>query len=295
MNTTDEQYLALCQHILENGVRKEDRTGTGTLSVFGHQMRFNLAEGFPLLTTKKVHFPAIAHELLWFLSGSTDIKYLLENNVNIWNGDAYRHFKEFYGNSIFGSKTFEEFIEYAKVKGFNLGPIYGAQWRSWDVDGQDTIDQIQNVINSIMFEPDSRRHIVSAWNVGDLKYKALPPCHLLFQFYVANGELSCQLYLRSSDVFLGLPFNIASYAMLVHMIAQVTDLAPGELVITIGDAHIYTNHIEQVKQQLKRKARSLPELKLDREVSCINDFAYEHFELINYNPHPAIKGEVSTG
>ncbi|MER2154753.1 MAG: thymidylate synthase [Solibacillus sp.] len=294
MNTADEQYLALCQHILENGVRKEDRTGTGTLSVFGHQMRFNLAEGFPLLTTKKVHFPAIAHELLWFLSGSTDIKYLLENNVNIWNGDAYRDYKEFGGPH----ETLDRagFLEKAKTYGYDMGPIYGAQWRSWKVDGEFlAIDQIQQVVDSILFNPDSRRHIVSAWNVGGLDEMALPPCHLLFQFYVANGKLSCQLYLRSSDVFLGLPFNIASYAMLVHMIAQVTDLTPGELVITIGDAHIYTNHIEQVKQQLKRKARSLPQLKLDKEISCINDFAYEHIEVINYKPHPAIKGEVSTG
>lgn len=294
MNTADEQYLALCQHILETGVRKGDRTGTGTLSVFGHQMRFGLAEGFPLLTTKKVHFPAIAHELLWFLSGSTDIKYLLENNVNIWNGDAYRDYKEFGGSHDTLNKG--DFLEKAKTYGYDMGPIYGVQWRSWKVDNKGlTIDQIQHVVDSILFNPDSRRHIVSAWNVGDLDEMALPPCHLLFQFYVANGKLSCQLYLRSSDVFLGLPFNIASYAMLVHMIAQVTDLTPGELVITIGDAHIYTNHIEQVKQQLKRKARSLPELKLSRDVSCINDFAYEHFELINYNPHPAIKGEVSTG
>jgi thymidylate synthase len=294
----DKQYLELCRHILENGTRKDDRTGTGTLSTFGYQMRFNLAEGFPLLTTKRVPFRIIAHELLWFLRGDTDIKYLLDNDVNIWNADAYRH----YCDSLGWKHSFEDFVRIAKDEGHDLGPIYGSQWRSWDVDlsSEDIdewviADQIANVIESIRTNPDSRRHIVSAWNVGELDDMALPPCHTLFQFYVADGKLSCQLYQRSGDVFLGVPFNIASYALLTHMIAHVTGLQVGEFVHTLGDAHIYTNHIEQVRTQLEREPRALPTLSFKRDVTDIDDFRYEDFEISGYDPHPPIKGEVSVG
>lgn len=262
-----KQYLKLCENILENGTLKEDRTGTGTISTFGYQMRFNLSEGFPLLTTKKLHVKSIIHELIWFLKGDTNIKYLNENGVRIWN-------------------------EWADEKG-NLGPVYGHQWRSWtSADGR-TIDQISELIDQIKNNPDSRRLLINAWNVGDIERMALPPCHCLFQFYVANGKLSCQLYQRSADVFLGVPFNIASYALLTHMIAHVCNLEPGEFIHTFGDVHIYQNHVEQVKLQLTRETRSLPQLFINPEVKNIFDFKYEDFTFENYNPHPHIKGEVS--
>ncbi|WAA13277.1 thymidylate synthase [Fervidibacillus halotolerans] len=262
-----EQYLNLCRHVLENGVKKEDRTGTGTISTFGYQMRFDLQKGFPLLTTKKVHLKSIIYELLWFLKGDTNVKYLQENGVRIWN-------------------------EWADENG-ELGPIYGAQWRSWQGRDGKTVDQISNVIEQIKTNPDSRRLIVSAWNVTEIENMALPPCHTLFQFYVAHGKLSCQLYQRSADVFLGVPFNIASYALLMMMIAQVTDLEPGEFVHTFGDVHIYSNHLEQIETQLSREPRMLPTMKINPHVKNIFDFSYEDFQLENYNPHPPIKGKVS--
>lgn len=262
-----KQYLELCQHILEHGTEKSDRTGTGTISIFGYQMRFNLADGFPLLTTKKLHTKSIIHELLWFLKGDTNIQYLNENGVKIWN-------------------------EWADEKG-DLGPVYGYQWRSWPDGNGGTIDQIKEVVHQIKHNPDSRRLIVSAWNVADVGKMALPPCHCLFQFYVADGKLSCQLYQRSADVFLGVPFNIASYSLLTMMIAQVCGLKPGEFIHSFGDTHIYTNHIEQVKLQLTREPRPLPILKINPDVNSIFDFKYEDFELVDYNPHPHIKGEVS--
>ncbi|AWI12575.1 thymidylate synthase [Caldibacillus thermoamylovorans] len=262
-----KQYLNLCRHVLENGVKKEDRTGTGTISTFGYQMRFNLQEGFPLLTTKKVHLKSVIHELLWFIQGNTNVKYLQENGVRIWN-------------------------EWADEDG-NLGPIYGHQWRSWTgADGR-THDQLKEVIEQIKTNPNSRRLIISAWNVGDLDKMALPPCHTLFQFYVVDGKLSCQLYQRSGDLFLGVPFNIASYSLLTMMIAQVCDLEPGEFIHTFGDVHIYLNHIEQVKLQLTREPRKLPTMKLNPNVKNIFDFKYEDFSLENYHPHPPIKGVVS--
>lgn len=262
-----KQYLNLLERVLEEGIDKADRTGTGTRSVFGHQMRFNLEEGFPALTTKKLHFRSIIHELLWFLQGNTNVKYLQENGVRIWN-------------------------EWADEKG-ELGPIYGYQWRSWPSANGKHIDQISQVIESIQKNPNSRRHIVSAWNVSELENMALPPCHILFQFYVADGKLSCQLYQRSADIFLGVPFNIASYALLTMMIAQVTGLKAGDFVHTLGDAHIYNNHMEQVKLQLTRNTRSLPQMKLNPNVKSIFDFKYEDFELTDYNPHPTIKGAIS--
>lgn len=262
-----KQYLDLLSHVLENGVEKKDRTGTGTISVFGYQMRFDLSEGFPVLTTKKLHLKSIIHELLWFLQGSTNVKYLQDNGVRIWN-------------------------EWAKEDG-ELGPIYGYQWRSWPDYNGGNIDQISQVINSIKNNPDSRRHIVSAWNVASIDEMRLPPCHILFQFYVANGELSCQLYQRSADIFLGVPFNIASYAILLKMIAQVTGLKPGTFVHTLGDAHIYLNHVEQVKTQLSREPMKLPELLLNKDVTSLFDFKYNDFQLINYNSHPHIKGDIS--
>jgi len=262
-----KQYLDLCRRILEEGTRKEDRTGTGTLSVFGHQMRFDLREGFPLVTTKKLHTKSIVHELLWFLSGSTNIRYLQENGVRIWN-------------------------EWADDNG-ELGPVYGKQWRSFSGPDGKTVDQIEWVVNEIKRNPDSRRLIVSAWNPAEIDQMALPPCHLLFQFYVAEGRLSCQLYQRSADTFLGVPFNIASYALLTHMVAHVTGLEPGEFVHTIGDAHIYLNHVEQVKEQLSREPLPLPSLKLNPEVTSIFGFRYEDIEFLNYQAHPHIKGEVA--
>ena len=262
-----KQYLDLIQRVLNEGVQKEDRTGTGTLSVFGHQMRFNLEEGFPLLTTKKLHLKSIIYELLWFLRGDTNVQYLQEHGVRIWN-------------------------EWADAKG-DLGHIYGHQWRAWpDYDGG-AIDQISEAVETIKLNPDSRRIIVSAWNVADLKNMALPPCHALFQFYVANGKLSLQLYQRSADIFLGVPFNIASYALLLLMMAQATGLKAGEFIHTLGDAHIYNNHLEQVKLQLTREPRPLPRMLLNPDVKNIFDFGYEDFQLTGYDPHPHIKGEVA--
>lgn len=262
-----QQYLGLMQRVLNEGYHKKDRTGTGTISVFGHQMRFNLAEGFPLLTTKKLHLKSIIHELLWFLKGSTNVAYLQQNGVRIWN-------------------------EWAKEDG-ELGPVYGYQWRSWPDYHGNHIDQIAQVIESLKNNPDSRRHIVSAWNVGHLNEMQLPPCHILFQFYVADGKLSCQLYQRSADIFLGVPFNIASYALLTMMVAQVTRLQPGDFIHTLGDAHIYTNHIEQVKLQLTREPRPLPVMKINPARNSIDDFVFEDFQLENYDPHPHIKGDIS--
>ena len=261
------QYLDLLNHVLEHGDKKEDRTGTGTISVFGYQMRFDLSEKFPLLTTKKVHLKSVIHELLWFLNGSTNIGYLKENGVSIWD-------------------------EWADENG-DLGPVYGSQWRSWQTSDGRTIDQISNLIENIKNNPDSRRLIVSAWNVGEVDKMKLPPCHCFFQFYVANDKLSCQLYQRSADIFLGVPFNIASYALLTLMIAQVTNLAPGEFVHTLGDAHIYSNHIEQVKQQLSREAKDLPIMKINPHVKDIFSFKYDDFEILNYDPHPLIKAPVA--
>jgi len=262
-----KQYLDLLQHVIDTGVRKDDRTGTGTVSVFGYQMRFNLEKGFPFLTTKKLHLRSIIYELLWFLNGDTNIKYLNDNRVTIWN-------------------------EWADSKG-DLGHIYGYQWRSWRSSKGDPVDQIKNVIQSIKENPSSRRHIVSAWNVGELDQMALPPCHILFQFYVSEGKLSCQLYQRSCDIFLGIPFNIASYALLTMMIAQVTGLKAYEFIHTLGDAHIYLNHIDQVKLQLKRKPFPSPQMKINPEVNSIFEFKYNDFELVNYNAHPHIKGKIS--
>jgi len=262
-----QQYQDLLKHVLENGTKKEDRTGTGTISVFGYQMRFDLADGFPVITTKKLHLKSIIHELLWFLKGSTNVKYLQENGVRIWN-------------------------EWADEDG-ELGPIYGYQWRSWPDYKGGNIDQISQVIESIKNNPNSRRHIVSAWNVGAIEDMNLPPCHILFQFYVADGKLSCQLYQRSADIFLGVPFNIASYALLLQMIAQVTGLEPGTFVHTLGDAHIYLNHIEQSKLQLSRTPYKLPVMKINPDVKNIFDFKYEDFELVGYEAHPHIKGAIS--
>jgi thymidylate synthase len=261
------QYLDLMRHVMHHGVRKDDRTGTGTLSVFGHQMRFDLAQGFPLLTTKKVHTRSIIHELLWFLRGDTNIRYLKENSVSIWD-------------------------EWADADG-NLGPVYGSQWRSWPAPDGRRIDQISEVVRDIRQNPDSRRLIVSAWNVAEIGHMALPPCHLLFQFYVANGRLSCQLYQRSADIFLGVPFNIASYALLTLMIAQITGLKPGEFIHTLGDAHLYLNHLEQAQTQLAREPRPLPSMRLNPEKTSLFDFTFDDFELLNYDPHPSIKAPVA--
>ena len=262
-----KQYLDLLQHVLDHGILKEDRTGTGTHSVFGYQMRFDLQDGFPLLTTKKLHLKSIIHELLWFLKGDTNVKYLQENGVRIWN-------------------------EWADENG-DLGHIYGYQWRSWPDYNGGHIDQIKEAIHTIQNNPDSRRIIVSAWNVADLPQMNLPPCHAFFQFYVANGKLSLQLYQRSADIFLGVPFNIASYALLLMMVAQVTGLEAGDFVHTLGDAHIYNNHIEQVREQLSREPRDLPKMKLNPDVKSIFDFKYEDFELTDYNPHPHIARKVA--
>ncbi|MFZ9942872.1 MAG: thymidylate synthase [Bacteroidia bacterium] len=262
-----KQYHDLLRHVLDTGVDKKDRTGTGTRSVFGHQMRFNLQDGFPLLTTKKVHMKSIIHELLWFLKGDTNIKYLTDNGVTIWN-------------------------EWADQQG-NLGPVYGYQWRSWPTPEGGHVDQITHLIHQIKNNPDSRRLIVSAWNVGVIEKMALPPCHLLFQFYVADGKLSCQLYQRSADLFLGVPFNIASYALLTMMIAQVCGLQLGDFVHTFGDVHIYNNHFEQVNLQLSREPRALPTMHINPEVNDIFSFKYEDFTLENYDPHPAIKAAVA--
>ena len=260
-------YLDLLDHVLTHGVSKEDRTGTGTLSVFGHQMRFPLADGFPLLTTKKLHTRSIIHELLWFLKGDTNIGYLRDNGVTIWD-------------------------EWADAEG-NLGPVYGAQWRSWPTPDGQHIDQITRVVEDIRRSPDSRRLIVSAWNVGELPHMALPPCHALFQFYVAEGRLSCQLYQRSADIFLGVPFNIASYALLTHMVAQQTDLEPGEFIWTGGDCHLYLNHLDQARLQLSRTPRALPRLKLARRPESIFDYRFEDFVIEGYDPWPGIKAPIA--
>ncbi|HOB85332.1 MAG TPA: thymidylate synthase [Bacteroidales bacterium] len=262
-----KQYLELLDHVLKHGIEKHDRTGTGTISVFGYQMRFDLEEGFPVLTTKKLHLKSIIHELLWFISGDTNIKYLQDNGVRIWN-------------------------EWADADG-NLGPVYGYQWRSWPAADGRKIDQLTEVINNIKKSPDSRRLIVSAWNVGEIHKMALPPCHVLFQFYVAGGRLSCQLYQRSCDIFLGVPFNIASYSMLTMMIARVTGLVPGEFIHTLGDAHIYLNHIDQVRLQLTREPYPLPRMEINPSVKDITGFRFEDFKLTDYVAHPAIKGEIS--
>lgn len=262
-----KQYHDLLQHILDKGTFKGDRTGTGTLSTFGYQMRFNLEDGFPVLTTKKLHLRSIIHELLWFLQGDTNIKYLKDNNVSIWD-------------------------EWADENG-NLGPVYGYQWRSWPTPDGGSIDQISNLIEQIKKNPNSRRLIVNAWNVAYVDNMALPPCHTMFQFYVAEGKLSCQLYQRSADTFLGVPFNIASYALLTMMVAQVCDLKPGEFIHTLGDAHLYSNHLDQAKLQLERDFRPLPTMKINPDVKDIFGFKYEDFELLNYDPHPHIKAEVA--
>ena len=261
------QYHDLMRHVLEHGQTKNDRTGTGTLSVFGHQMRFDLAHGFPLITTKKLHVRSIIHELLWFIRGDTNVRYLRDHQVSIWD-------------------------EWADEEG-ELGPIYGAQWRSWPAGDGETIDQLANVITAIRRNPDSRRLIVTAWNPADVERSALPPCHCLFQFHVAAGRLSCQLYQRSADVFLGVPFNIASYALLTHMVAQVTDLKVGEFVHTLGDAHLYLNHLDQARQQLQRQLLPLPRLVIGREVEAIDDFRFEDFEIAGYQSHPHIAAPVA--
>ena len=262
-----KQYLDLLQHILDHGVKKEDRTGTGTLSVFGFQMRVNLQDGFPLLTTKKLHLRSIIYELLWFLKGETNISYLNEHGVRIWDEWADEHGE--------------------------LGPVYGKQWRSWQTANGQTIDQISQLVHQIQNNPDSRRLIVSAWNVGDIEQMALPPCHLMYQFYIADGRLSCQLYQRSADVFLGVPFNIASYSLLTLMIAQVCQLKPGEFIHTFGDAHLYVNHLMQARSQLKRQPFPLPTMKINPKVVSLFDFKYEDFELIDYQSHSHIKAEIS--
>jgi thymidylate synthase len=262
-----KQYHDLMRHVRDNGTKKEDRTGTGTLSVFGYQMRFDLSEGFPLVTTKKCHLKSIIHELLWFLSGETNIQYLQDNGVRIWN-------------------------EWADEEG-NLGPVYGYQWRSWPAANGRHVDQISQVIEQIKNTPDSRRMIVSAWNVAEIDNMALPPCHMMFQFYVADGKLSCQLYQRSADIFLGVPFNIASYALLTMMVAQVCDLMPGDFVHTLGDAHLYSNHMQQVDLQLSRKPFPQPVMKINPEVKSIFDFKFEDFELVGYEAHPHIKAAVA--
>ncbi len=262
-----KQYLDLMRHVREKGVRKTDRTGTGTMSVFGHQMRFDLADGFPLVTTKKLHLRSIIYELLWFIRGDTNIKYLKENKVSIWD-------------------------EWADANG-DLGPVYGAQWRSWPARDGGVIDQLADVVVRIKKTPDSRRLLVTAWNPADVDNMALPPCHCLFQFYVADGKLSCQLYQRSADIFLGVPFNIASYALLTHMVAQVTGLKVGEFVHTLGDAHIYLNHMEQAELQLTRTPHTLPHLVIKRDVKALDDFDYEDFEIVNYNPDAAISAPVA--
>ncbi|MGI9263067.1 MAG: thymidylate synthase [Woeseiaceae bacterium] len=262
-----QQYLSMMRHIRDNGASKEDRTGTGTKSVFGYQMRFNLSEGFPMVTTKKLHLRSIIHELLWFLSGDSNIRYLQDNGVSIWN-------------------------EWADENG-DLGPVYGVQWRHWKKANGEAIDQIQDVVSRIKEDPDSRRILVSAWNVGELPGMALPPCHCLFQFYVADGKLSCQLYQRSADVFLGVPFNIASYALLTHMIAQQTDLKVGDFIWTGGDCHLYSNHMEQMEKQLEREPLALPRLAIKRRPESIFDYRFEDFEILNYESHPHIKAAVA--
>ncbi|SHG62474.1 MULTISPECIES: thymidylate synthase [Virgibacillus] len=313
----EEAYLNLCQHILANGTKKGDRTNTGTYSVFGHQMRFNLEEGFPLLTTKRVPFRLVASELLWFIKGDTNIRYLLEHNNNIWNEWAFEkwvtssnysgpdmsnfgnrsqedtNFKKQYQEQmgIFKDKILTD-NAFAKKYG-DLGNVYGKQWRKWKTSQNETIDQLKDVIDNIKNNPNSRRHIVSAWNPEDLPSMALPPCHTLFQFYVADGKLSCQLYQRSADVFLGVPFNIASYALLTYLIAHQCNLKPGEFVHTLGDAHIYLNHVEQVKTQLARDIKQMPQLEINQQKTSIFDFELDDFKIVGYDPHPTIKAPIA--
>jgi len=284
-------YLDLCRHVLEHGSFKSDRTGTGTKSVFGYQMRFDLSEGFPLLTTKKVHLKSIIHELLWFINGDTNIKYLVDHDVKIWNAWPYEAFKK---SEDYQNESMEEYIEkiktdfeFAKKHG-DLGPVYGAQWRNFN-----GVDQLQYILDEIKYNPDSRRMMLSAWNPAEIKNMALPPCHTLIQFYVRDGKLSLQLYQRSADIFLGVPFNIASYALLLMMVAQVTNLKAGEFVHTLGDAHIYSNHIEQIELQLTRTPKARPVMKINPNVRSLFDFKFEDFELTNYDPYPAIKGKVA--
>ena len=292
-----KQYLDLCKNVLEKGIEKSDRTGTGTISSFGHQMHFDLNEGFPLLTTKRVYLRAIIHELLWFIKGDTNIKYLVDNDVRIWNEWPYR---DYTNSSEYQGETIEEFIEkikndeeFAKKYG-NLGPVYGHQWRHFDADGSsEFVDQLQNVIDQIRTNPSSRRLIVCSWNPLMIDKMALPPCHSLFQFYVNDGKLSCMLYQRSADIFLGVPFNIASYALLTMMIAKICNLELGEFVHTLGDAHIYLNHLEQINKQLTRTPRALPKMIIHGDQKNIEDFKFEDFELVGYDPHPAIKGAVA--
>ena len=286
-----KQYLELCKSVLENGIKNEDRTGTGTISYIGRQMRVNLTEGFPLLTTKRVHLKSIIHELLWFISGDTNIKYLVDNDVRIWNDWPYAAYQK---SEDYQGETIEEFA--AKIKESNefaekwgkLGPVYGKQWRNFN-----GVDQLEELINQIKTNPTSRRLIISAWNPGEIKDMALPPCHCFMQFYVNDGKLSCQLYQRSADIFLGVPFNIASYSLFTMMIAQVTGLGLGDFVHTIGDAHIYLNHLEQIDRQLKREPRALPKMIINPDVKSIYDFKFEDFELVDYNPHKGIKGKVA--
>ena len=297
-----KQYLDLLKKIKEDGIVKSDRTGTGTRSIFGYQMRFDLSEGFPLLTTKRVFLKGVIHELLWFLAGDTNIKYLVDNGVHIWDNDAYRFYKELCAKQGVEPISMEEFLVASQqqtpspIEGYaygNLNHVYGYQWRSWGKPDGSAIDQIKDVINTIKNNPDSRRMIVSAWNVADVEDMALPPCHVLFQFYVADGKLSCQLYQRSADTFLGVPFNIASYALLTMMIAQECGLQAGEFVHTLGDTHLYLNHMEQVDEQLSRTPRTLPTMRLNPDVKSVFDFKYEDFTLEGYDPHPTIKAPMS--
>ena len=297
-----KQYLDLLKKIKEDGIVKSDRTGTGTRSIFGYQMRFDLSEGFPLLTTKRVFLKGVIHELLWFLAGDTNIKYLVDNGVHIWDNDAYRFYKELCAKQGVEPISMEEFLVAAQqqtpspIEGYaygNLNHVYGYQWRSWGKPDGSAIDQVKQVIDTIKNTPDSRRMIVSAWNVADVEDMALPPCHVLFQFYVADGKLSCQLYQRSADTFLGVPFNIASYALLTMMIAQECGLQAGEFVHTLGDTHLYLNHMEQVDEQLSRTPRTLPTMRLNPDVKSVFDFKYEDFTLEGYDPHPTIKAPMS--
>ncbi|UJJ74836.1 thymidylate synthase [Bacillus phage BM-P1] len=304
MAHVDTEYLGLVKKVMEEGVLKEDRTGTGTLSLFGPQMEFDLSKGFPLLTTKKLPFRIIAEELFWFIKGDTDLKTLLDKNVNIWTDDAYRHYLDNHNKRDSGKPlTKERFVEMAEITGFKLGPIYGRQWRSWggvvNIEGdfgyQKQYDQLKDVIEQIQSNPDSRRHIVSAWNVGDLNFMALPPCHVLFQFYVVNGTLSCKLYQRSADIFLGVPFNIASYALLTHLIAEMTGLKVGKFIHTFGDAHIYVNHLDLLKCQMEREPKEMPQLEIKTVHENIEDYTMDDIVLTGYDAHPTIKGKLSTG
>ena len=295
-----KQYLELLDKICREGVVRDDRTGTGTKGIFGYQMRFNLSEGFPLLTTKRVFLKGVIHELLWFLKGDTNIKYLVDNGVHIWDSDAFRYYNELcvkHGVLPVDKDTFLTALGVeSPIEGYRFGDlnhVYGYQWRSWPKANGETIDQIREVIETIKRNPSSRRMIVSAWNVADVKQMALPPCHTMFQFFVAEGKLSCQLYQRSADIFLGVPFNIASYALLLQMMAQVTGLKAGDFVHTFGDAHIYLNHIEQVKLQLTREPRPLPKMLINPDVKNIFDFKFEDFTLVDYDPHPHIPGVVA--